>query len=46
MLVNHFAQTGRPVTANSIIKVMPALREWMTPEWAKEIADEVAKRSS
>ncbi len=46
MLVDHFTQTGRPVTASSIVAVMPVVREWMTPEWAKEIADEVAKRKA
>jgi hypothetical protein len=46
LLVDHFAQTERPVTAGSIAAVMPALKEWMTPDWAKEIADEVAKRKA
>jgi hypothetical protein len=27
MLVDHFAQTERPVTADSIVAVMPALKE-------------------
>ena len=46
MLAIHFSQTGRPVTVSSIVAVMPAVRDWMTPEWAKEIGDEVAKRKA
>jgi hypothetical protein len=41
-LVRHFAKSDRPVTFDSIVSAMPAIREILTPEEATRIADEVA----
>jgi hypothetical protein len=41
-LVRHFAKNTRPVTFDSIVSAMPAIREILTPEEATRIADEVA----
>jgi hypothetical protein len=41
-LVRHFAKNNRPVTFDSIVSAMPAIREILTPEEARRIADEVA----
>ena len=41
-LVRHFAKDNRPVTFETIVSAMPAIREILTPEEAARIADEVA----
>jgi hypothetical protein len=41
-LVRHFAKNNRPVTLDSIVSVMPAIRHILAPEEATRIADEVA----
>jgi hypothetical protein len=40
--VRHFSKNDRPVTFDTIVSAMPAIRQILTPEEAARIADEVA----